>query len=216
MGVSSISSSTTSTSPSVSTETDQADALKTVLSALENQKTLLDVLNENDSSSSYDLLDLSSASTNAADTLEQLLTSASTSNVQTSVNQLSSSIQEKINKALTEAGIDTSEEIELQVDAEGNLVVTNDNAQADEIEAVLNGDSALKSDVVEYLNFMEAMAPTLTSSSSSNSSSNSTLEQLLALLGESSECSVALALEGEAMETTYTNASGDTYVLAEA
>ncbi len=216
MGVSSINTNTTSTSTSVSTETTQADALKTVLSALENQKTLFDVLNESSSSSSYDLLDLSNASKSAADTLDGLLASAATTSLQTSVNKLSRSIQEKISSALAEAGIDTSKEIDLQVDSEGNLVVTNDNAQADEIEAVLNGDSELKSNVLQYLNFMEAMAPTLTSSSGSDSSSNSTIEQLLALLGESSESSITLALQGDSLETTYTNTSGDTYVLAEA
>jgi len=218
MGISSISSSTTSTSTSVSTETTQSDALKTILGALKNQKTLFDVLSENDSSSSYDLLDLSSASQSAADTLEQLLTSAGTASMQTTVNSLSVFLQEKISAALTEAGIDTSAAIELQVDAQGNIVVANDNAQADAIETALNGDSELKNALVQYLNFMEAMAPTLTgssSSSSADSTANSTLGQLLALLGQSSESSISLPIHADSLETTYTDTGGNSFVLAQ-
>jgi len=218
MGISSISSSTTSTSTSVSTETTQSDALKTILGALKNQKTLFDVLSENDSSSSYDLLDLSSASQSAADTLEQLLTSAGTASMQTTVNSLSVFLQEKISAALTEAGIDTSAAIELQVDAQGNIVVANDNAQADAIETALNGDSELKNALVQYLNFMEAMAPTLTgssSSSSADSTANSTLGQLLALLGQSSESSISLTIHADSLETTYTDTGGNSFVLAQ-
>jgi len=215
MGISNINSSSTSTALTTDTSS-QSQLLSTLLSSTSNQKTLMDVLAEGSSgsSSAYDILDLSSAGQSAADSLTQLLETASVASVQTSVNALSSSMQKKISSVLTEAGIDTSQKIQLQVDSSGNVVVSNDNAQAQEIEAAINNDPDLKKAVVEYVDFMKSMAPTLTSSSSSGSTANSTVQQFLSLLGGSAQSTVTLNLAGDRMDTTYRDSSSNLSVLA--
>jgi hypothetical protein len=216
MGISNINSSSISSALTTDTNSNQSQLLATLLSSTSNQKTLFDVLAEGSggTSAAYDILDLSSAGQSAADSLTKLLEEASVASVQTSVNTLSSSMQKKISVALKEAGIDTSQKIQLQVDSSGNVVVSNDNAQAEEIEAAINNAPDLKKAVVEYVDFMKSMAPTLTSSSNSESTASSTVQQLLSLLGGSTESTVTLNLSGDSMKTTYRDSSSNLSVLA--
>jgi hypothetical protein len=215
MALSGINSSTISTALSTDTSS-QSQLLNTLLTSIEHQPTLFDVLEgtSGSSSASSDILDLSSEGQTAADSLSGMLEAASLASTQTAVNKLSASIQKKITSALTKAGIDTSQEIDLQVASSGNVVVTNDNAQSQQIEDAINNVPELKAAVVEYLDFMKSMAPALTGSSSSDTTSNSSIEQLLSLLGGSSQGAVTLTLKGDRLATSYQDSSNNAYVLA--
>jgi hypothetical protein len=192
----------------------QSQALKTLLTSLESRPTLFDFLAEGSSSSSSDILDLSSEAQSAADQLYELLQSTSLNSIQTSVDQASASIREKLQTALAEAGIDTSSEIDLQVDSSGNVVVTNDNSQSRQIEDAINNDADLKKAVVEYLQFMQTVAPSLTSDSNSATETSSALSQLLSALGVTSQGTVTLAIQGNDFETVYQDSYSNAVVLA--
>lgn len=170
MGISSINSSTSSALNGSTSDATQTWRMQALLASLQNQPTLLDALSESDGSSSGDILDLSSAGQSVADQLNSLLSSSSDSSTQQLANETTAKIFEKLRDALEAKGIDLSEQIDLQLDANGQVVVTSDHPQKAEIEAAINGDSGLKQAVTEYLGFMKTVAPSLTGSSSDSSS----------------------------------------------
>lgn len=90
----------------------------------------------------------------------QLLESVEVSKFQVSADQASGNLQQKLSSALSQAGIDTSQEIDLQLDSSGNVVVSNNNSQAQQIENTINNNPNLKKAVTDYLEFMQAIAPT--------------------------------------------------------
>jgi len=197
--------------------------VSSLLKMIQNQPTLMDLLSlssTSTTSSSGDILDLSSQGQQSADQLYQLLGSYEQSGVQNSVNKSSQNVQKQLSEAFSQNGIDTSKEIDLQLDSKGNVTVSNDNSQKKVIEDLIKNNADLKKEVVQYLHFMQAVAPTLTSINSSPSS-QSGLEQLLSSLSSTSSSSsssssgpVTFALQGSDFETSYQNSSGNAVVLA--
>jgi hypothetical protein len=194
--------------------------LQSLLASIESQPTLLD-LSQNgtaNSSSSGDILDLSSQGQDAADQLFELLESVAMSSVQTAADKAGASVEKQLSTALSQNGIDTSQAIDLQLDSSGNVVVSNNNSQSQQIESAINSNPALKKAVTQYLKFMQAIAPTLDNSSSSQTNSSSDLEQLLSSLsgssGSSSQGTVTLALQGSSYTTSYQDGSNNSVVLA--
>ena len=214
--ISSLSSGTSSALTSASSS--QSEAVKTLLaSAQSTQASLLDSLTgsgSSDSSSSSDILDLSSAGQSAADQLFQLLESVAESQVQTSADKASASVQQKLSTALSQAGVDTSKEIDLQLGSNGDVTVSNDNSQAQQIESTINNNPDLKKAVTQYLQFMQAIAPTIENGSSTQTTSSSGLEQLVSSLKSDSQGTVTLALQGSSASTSYLDPSGNTVALA--
>ena len=161
----SISSVGSSNSAAIATaNSNSSQTLQTLLGSIESQPTLLNSLSDSgsgDSSSSDDILDLSGAGQSAADQLDQLLESSMLGIFQTSANDASTAVQKELSAALSKNGIDTSQEIDLQVDSSGNVVVTNNNAQSAQIEDTINSNPDLKAAVTQYLQFMQSIAPTL-------------------------------------------------------
>lgn len=180
----SISSITSSNSGAIANaNSSQSQAIKTMLASMESQPTLLDLLSQNgsgDFSSSGDILDLSNEGQTAADQLYQFLESSALSSFQTSADKASTSIQQRLSTALSQNGIDTSTEIDLQVDSSGKVVVANDNPQKQQIEDAINSNPDLKKAVTQYLQFMQAIAPILANSSTTQTAYGS---DLLSLLG---------------------------------
>jgi hypothetical protein len=213
-----------SVNPNVSTSVNnsQSEALKTLLSSVTNQPTLLGMLSEdgtNTTSSSDDILDLSASGQAAADQLYQLLSSLELNSVQASVDKAGASVEQKLNKALSASGIDTSQQIDLQVDSDGNVAVTNDNPQKQQIEDTINNNPDLKKAVVQYLNFMHAMAPTLENDNNIQNSFSGDIGQLLSSFGangsgNSSQGAVTLTLQGTGFQTSYQDAGGQSSVLS--
>lgn len=212
MGISSVSS---SNSNALSGTSQQAQQLQTLLASLQKQPTLLDYLSASDSGSSSDILDLSSAGQSAADQLD----SSASGGTQTLANTATSMIAQKLTEILAQSGIDTSKEIDLEVDAKGNVVVSNDNPQKQQIENAINSDPTLKEAVTQYLDFLATAAPTL---SSSQSQVSSYLQQLWAAYGGNSGSdttssdstgSLTLKLQGDAYQATYQDANERSTVL---
>jgi hypothetical protein len=194
----------------------QSQALKTLLASLESQPTLLDYLSDNgsgDANSSGDILDLSTAGQTAADQLYQLLEAEALDTLQAPADKASAAIQQKLSTALAQNGIDTSQEIDLQLDSSGKVVVTNDNPQKQQIEDAINNHPDLKKAVTQYLQFMQAIAPSLESSSSSQTAS-SELAPLLAALGGNAQGAVTLALQGNGFTASCRDANNNVVVLA--
>ena len=194
----------------------QSQTLQTLLGSIDSQPSLLNVLADSstgDSGSSGDLLDLSSAGQTAADQLEQLLESSMLGVFQTSANDAGAAVQKQLSAALAQNGIDTSQEIDLQVDSSGNVVVSNDNSQSRQIEATINNNPALKAAVTEYVQFMQSIAPTLENSGSTQSTLSSDLG-LVGSLGSGSQGTVTLALQGNGFTTSYQDGSNKSVVLA--
>jgi hypothetical protein len=184
---------------------NQSQALRTLLTSIENQPTLLDILDESatSSSSSGDILDLSSEGQSAADQLFQLLEAAALGSVQTSANKASESLQHKLDAALAQNGIDTTNEIDLQVDSDGNVVVTNDHPQKQQIEGAINNDPDLKRAVSQYVKLMQAIARGLQNGSSSQSVLDTGLGPSPESLGSGSQGAVMLDLLGNDLTTSY-------------
>ncbi len=202
---------------------NQSQSVQTMLAAIESQPNLLDMLSADGSdnaNSAGDILDLSSQGQDAADQLFQLLESSAEASVQTSADTASSSIQQQLATALSQAGIDTSQEIDLQVDSNGDVVVSNNNPQAQQIENTINNNPALKKAVTQYLQFMQAIAPSLDSNSGSQTNLSAEIAQLLSSVGGSgssggaSPGTVTLAIQGNAFQTSYQDAGNNSVVLA--
>ena len=200
----------------------QSDSIKALLSSVENQPTLLSLLSgdstdSTDSTDSLgDILDLSDAGQSAADQLFQLLSSQEAASVQATVDTAGASVQQKLSSALSANGIDTSQEIDLQLDSNGNVVVSNDNPQSQQIEDTINNNPDLKKAVVQYLQFMQAMAPTMENSGNSQDALSGELDQLLSSLasGNGSQGTVTLAIQGNGFETSYLDSNNNSTVLS--
>ncbi len=194
----------------------QSQTLQTLLGSIDSQPSLLNVLADSStggSGSSGDLLDLSSAGQTAADQLEQLLESSMLGIFQTSANDASAAVQKQLSAALAQNGIDTSQKIDLQVDSSGNVVVSNNNSQSQQIEATINDNPALKAAVTEYVQFMQSIAPILENSGSTQSALSSDLG-LTGSLGSGTQGAVTLALQGNGFTTSYQDGSNNSVVLA--
>jgi hypothetical protein len=157
----------------INSNNNSASLLSSLLSETSNSMpTLFDVLDGNDntnlsgSTSSSgdisDILDLSPQSQAAADNLTNLtdnnlaslLSSLSGNNtsdgIQSTADQLRSSIQSELSKLFKDNGIDTSKEIDLQVDANGQVIVANDNPQKAQIEQLFKDDPKLRDAYVQF------------------------------------------------------------------
>ena len=197
----------------------QSDSIKALLSSVENQPTLLSLLtgdSADSSDSSGDVLDLSDAGQSAADQLYQLLSSQEAASIQTTIDKAGASVQQKLSSALSANGIDTSQEIDLQLDSNGNVVVSNDNPQKQQIEDTINNNPDLKKAVTQYLQFMQAMAPSMENSGNSQDALSGELEQLLSSLasGNGSQGTVTLAIQGNGFETSYLDSNNNSAVLS--
>ena len=96
------------------------------------------------------------------------------------------------------------------------VTVTNDNSQKQKIEDTINNNADLKKAVVQYLEFIQAMAPSLENSSSSGNSSSGEISQLLSSLADSSGSpgAATLTIKGNAFQTSYVDANGNSTVLS--
>ena len=213
MSISGVSSSNSAATASAANS--QSQSLTTALTSIENQPNLVDLLSEDgNGSSSGDILDLSSAGQDAADQWYQLLESVEVGKFQISADEASGNVQQKLISALAQAGIDTSQEIDLQVDSSGNVVVSNDNSQAQQIENTINDNPDLKKSVTDYLEFMQAIAPTLENGDNDQTDVGSELGQLLSSSSSDSQGTVTLALMGNGFTTSFSNGSSNPVVLA--
>ncbi len=195
----------------------QSQSLSTLLDSTTKRPNLASLLSADESgdgSTSGDILDLSSAGQDAADQLYQLLESVEVSKFQVSADQASGNLQQKLSSALSQAGIDTSQEIDLQLDSSGNVVVSNNNSQAQQIENTINNNPNLKKAVTDYLEFMQAIAPTLENGSSAQTGTSPELGQLLSSSGSSSQGTVTLALQGNNFTTSSVDGNNNPVVLA--
>ncbi len=172
MSISSISGSTTSTTTATTASSNSSeDALQEALvnfqKAVSSQPTLMNYLDG--SASSSDVLDLSEAAMAVADALNAVKTgSSSDSSSDTTIEQAQSTIDEslttiqsKLKSAFQSAGIDTSEEIDLQIDSDGNVVVSNDNPQKAKIEKLFANNSDLKNAFAEYVGYSQIAESTI-------------------------------------------------------
>jgi hypothetical protein len=200
---------------------DQAKLAKTLLESLKSQPTLLDLMSNDSTSSnaSGDILDLSSDAQNAADQLFQLLASSEANSLQTAENKAGENVAQKLRDAFTAGGVDTSQEVDLQVDGDGNVIVANKNPQKQQIEDLINGDPELKKLVSQYLEFMKTMASAAQNDgNSSNALNGENLTTLLAsYYGTATDApdTVTLTLTENGFQTSYQGADGTTSVLVE-
>jgi hypothetical protein len=151
----------------INSHNNSASLISTLLSETsKSMPTLFDVLDGNDNTSSSgdlsDILDLSPQSQQAADnltgspknSLAALLSSLFGNNtldgIQSAADQLLSSIQSELSKLFKDNGIDTSKEIDLQVDSNGQVIVANDNPQKAQIEKLFKDDPSLRNAYVQF------------------------------------------------------------------
>jgi len=196
----------------------QWQEISMLLTSMENQPTLLDILYENsgNSTSCGDLLSLSDQGQSAAD---QLLIGSWLSSMQTAADKAGASIQTQLNAVLSQNGIDTSQEIDLQVDASGKVVVSNDNPQKQQIEDTINNNANLKKAVVQYLKFMQTIAPTLENGNTLQTALSPGLGELLSLLSSQSgsngtQGTVTLAIQGNGFATLYQDSGTNPVLLS--
>jgi hypothetical protein len=167
MGISNVSSNSTSTT---SSNLSQSELLASIYST----PNLINILSNSDSSDSSsaisDILDLSSEAQTAADELSgssddslmSLLSSSYGSVVYDSLQASADGEFEDLQSTLTELfeanGIDTSKEIQLQLNDDGEVVVANDNPQKDEIEALFANDSSLTEAFSTFVSYSKLAA----------------------------------------------------------
>ena len=195
----------------------QSQAAKALLNSIRNQPTLLNYLSDSGgtgSGSSGDILDLSSQGQAASDQLYRMLESQAIGTFQGSADKASSAVHKKLDAALAESGIDTSVEIDLQIDSSGKVVVANNNPQKQQIEDAINNNRELKKAVTEYQRFLQAIAPALEGSSGDQSGYDSTLTPLLSSFGGDSLSTVTLALQGKDFAAFYQDGSNKPLALA--
>lgn len=217
MGISSVNSGASSNA-----NLNQSQTIRTLLTALERQPTLLDVLSEDSagiSNSFGDILDLSSEGQAAADQLHQLFESASLARVQKSADKVGTSLQERLSDTLGENGIDMSSKIDLQIDPQGKIVVVNDHLQKQTIEETVNNATDLKEAVAQYLESMQSLTSSLQGDSGPQSTLRAELEQLLASLnGESADIAprgaVTFRIQDGRFQTLYQGTAREPLVLS--
>jgi hypothetical protein len=151
----------------INSNNNSASLLNSLLSETSNSMpTLFDVLDGSDNTSSTgdisDILDLSPQSQAAADNLtgstdnnlasllSSLFGNNSLDGIQSTADQLLSSIQSELSKLFKDNGIDTSKEIDLQVGADGQVIVANDNPQKAQIEQLFKDDPKLRDAYVQF------------------------------------------------------------------
>jgi hypothetical protein len=134
--------------------------------------TLFDLLAESDNSNTstsdnlFDLLDISPQAQVAADNLSSNLSSSISSlfdqldlgSVQSDVDKTLADVQSKLGKLFEEKGIDTSKAIKLRVDADGQVIVANDNPQKAQIEQLFKDDPSLRDEFVQFTAMSEFLA----------------------------------------------------------
>ena len=138
------------------------------------QPTLFDYLDgstETESSNNlFDILDISTEAQEAADALGGSSTNANTSllstllgattidGMQASADDAFASVQSKLRKLFQEQGIDSSQEIKLQVASDGSVIVANDHPQKAEIEQLFKDDPSLRNEYVKFTAMSEMAA----------------------------------------------------------
>lgn len=138
------------------------------------QPTLFDYLDgttgTESSSSLFDVLDISAEAQEAADAIDgssantsaSLLSSLFSENtvddMQASADQAFASVQSKLRKLFQEKGIDSSQEIKLQVGSDGSVIVANDHPQKTEIEQLFKDDPSLRDAYVKFTAMSELAA----------------------------------------------------------
>ncbi|MGD0516009.1 MAG: hypothetical protein ABSA26_00610, partial [Thermoguttaceae bacterium] len=113
----------------------QSQSTKTLFDQIKNQSIVSSLLSDSNttdsnSNSTNDILDLSNEAQSSADQFYTLMESLSQRKIQITVDKAGSSVQGKLSEALSAAGIDTTKEIDLQLDSKGNVVVSNNNSDA--------------------------------------------------------------------------------------
>ena len=195
----------------------QSQSLSTLLDSTTKRPNLASLLSADESgdgSTSGDILDLSTTGKTPPTNCISSSSRSKVSKFQVSADQASGNLQQKLSSALSQAGIDTSQEIDLQLDSSGNVVVSNNNSQAQQIENTINNNPNLKKAVTDYLEFMQAIAPTLENGSSAQTGTSPELGQLLSSSGSSSQGTVTLALQGNNFTTSSVDGNNNPVVLA--
>jgi hypothetical protein len=214
MGISSI----TSALSGYSSNSSNKSVTETLLDSLTSNSITSnsDSTSDSDSSSSLmDILDISDEGQSAADSLFDLLEEISFNRIQNSVDTVGNSIQTKLETAFEAAGIDTSSEIDLQLDSDGNVAVSNDNSEAQKIEDAINNDPSLKKAVTEYLQFVQTIAPTLVSGSSDSSSSlTDWVASLKSEAASDGSGTATLIVKGDSFEALYESSGGESQIVS--
>jgi hypothetical protein len=138
------------------------------------QPTLFDYLDgtagTESSDNLFDLLDLSPEAQAAADALGNSSTNTGASllstllgantidGMQASADDAFASVQSKLRTLFQENGIDSSQEIKLQVGSDGNVIVANDHPQKAEIEQLFKDDPSLRDEYVKFTAMSELAA----------------------------------------------------------
>jgi hypothetical protein len=187
---------------------------KSASSTSEADESLLCVLDRDkvsDADSSGDIFQLSPAAQLAVNEAETALTSSDTlKSLQLSADAALVSLKKDIAAAFEANGIDTTQEIDLAINSNGDVVVTNDNPQKARIEQLFKSDPDLKK-------AFEAWAQTSQTAGSAQESkifqtaydknAPLALHEYSYLFDNSSEATVSLSLKGESSQTLY-NRSG--------
>jgi hypothetical protein len=104
-------------------------------------------------SEAADVLSLSAESQTAADALKSSLDLPPLEDLFVSedkLQELKSSLQERIRNLLTAHGIDDSNPLDLQIAGDGHVVVSNDHPQKEQIEQLLRENPDIRDDFAKY------------------------------------------------------------------
>lgn len=114
---------------------------------------------------SGDVLELSAEGQAAADAASSLSLgslfgaaddgSLSITDMETAQQQIQAQVESKLNRLFAEHDIDTTQEIRLQVGADGRVIVANDHPQRDQIEQLFADDPELRNDFVQAQSMAE-------------------------------------------------------------
>jgi hypothetical protein len=158
-----------------SNSSNLSNLASSLLSETQNSTpSLFDVLAGNDPSNSsnniFDVLDLSPQSQQAADSLNNaagnslfsLISPSSDAAIldsfQKAADRLRADLQAKLSELFKEKGIDSSKEIDLQVGADGQVIVANDNPQKTQIEQLFKDNPSLRDEFVQFTTISELAA----------------------------------------------------------
>jgi len=116
------------------------------------------------------------------------------------------SIQAKLKQRFASAGIDTSQEIRLQMGADGQVYVTNDNPQREQIQQLFVDDPSLRDEFCEFQCLTEtvgAIHDGIAFQQAYARDPKAAVAQYWYLFNSATQSSASLVIQGDSYQTLY-------------
>lgn len=117
-----------------------------------------------------------------------------------------SSVESRLRSLFAEHGIDTSQEIRLEVASDGRLIVAGDHPQKAQIEELVNADASLRNDFVKLASLTSILAAAQEAAPFHEAYANdpyAAVAQYSYLFDSTSKASVCLSIQGDRCQAVY-------------